>query len=77
MTDTIEVDIRFSVILDWVTDSHISDRAFRLYALLAQYRDNNTPSREHLAMRLNCSVKTVGRAMAELEAVSPVETGGE
>jgi predicted DNA-binding transcriptional regulator YafY len=77
MTDTIEFDIRFSVIPDWVIDSHISNGAFRLYALLAQYRNNNDVSRENLALRLKCSAKTVDRAMAELKAIGAVKTGGK
>jgi hypothetical protein len=74
MTDNIQAEITFTFIPDLVIDSRISNRAFRLYALLAQYRDNNDRSRDNLALRLNCSVKTVDCAMAELQAIGAVKT---
>jgi hypothetical protein len=77
MTDNIQAEITFTFIPDLVIDSRISNGAFRLYALLAQYRDNKDISRENLALRLKCSVKTVDRAMAELYAIGAVKKGGK
>jgi hypothetical protein len=77
MTDNVQAEITFTFIPDLVIDSRISNGAFRLYALLAQYRDNNDISRENLALRLKCSVETVDRAMAELYAIDAVTKGGK
>tara|TARA_R100001460_G_scaffold2077_3_gene7080 strand:- start:148 stop:900 length:753 start_codon:yes stop_codon:yes gene_type:complete len=63
-------DIRFSIIPEWVLDSDISDKALRVYALLARYADNDNlqafPSRQTLANRARCSVKSIDRALDEL-----------
>jgi hypothetical protein len=60
-------EIRFSIIPEWVTYADISDRAIRLYSVLARYADNQThqafPSRETLAeVDMHCSAKSVDRA---------------
>jgi biotin operon repressor len=76
MTTTIKSETKFALIPDWVIDLDISSTAFRLYAVLAKYADNQThqafPSRETLADRLKCSVKTVERAVQELEAAGAI-----
>lgn len=76
MTDQIRADLTFSIVPDWLLDSDLSDRAVRLYAVLASYADNRTgrafPSRATLAKRLRCSVGTVDRALAELVASEAV-----
>jgi hypothetical protein len=76
VTDRIETDIRFSIIPEWVIDSPISDRAIRIYGILARYADNETlqafPSRELLAKRSQCSAKSVDRALEELIGVGAV-----
>ena len=73
MSDFIDSDIRFSIVPEWVLDSGISDRAVRVYALIARYADNDTlqafPSRETLAKRAGCHVKSVDRAISELQNV--------
>ena len=73
MSEFIDSDIRFSIVPEWVLDASVSDRAVRIYALIARYADNDTlqafPSRETLAKRAGCNVKSVDRAIAELQTV--------
>lgn len=70
MTNSIRLDRRFAIIDEWLLDLRISDRAVRLYAILARYADNQThkafPSRGTLADRLHCSLASVDRAAREL-----------
>lgn len=70
MIQSIRIDRRFAIIDEWLLDLPISDRAVRLYAILARYADNEThkafPSRATLADRLNCSLASVDRAATEL-----------
>lgn len=72
MNDHIDSDIRFSIVPEWVLDAGLTDRAIRIYALIARYADNDTlqafPSRETLAERALCSVKSVDRAIRDLIA---------
>lgn len=76
MNDHINTDIRFSIIPEWVTDANISDRAIRIYAILARYADNETlqafPSRETLARRALCNAKAVTKAIDELVEIGAV-----
>ena len=55
---------------EWVLYAELSDKAIRLYAVLARYADNQTheafPSRETLAQRMRCSARSVDRAALEL-----------
>lgn len=60
----------------WVLDSGVSPRAVFLYAILSLYADGGasgngatTRTRKRLAGRLDCSVDTLDRAVAELEAI--------
>jgi len=70
MDNQIRTDRRFAIIDEWILDLPISDRALRLYAVLNRYADKDThkafPSRRTLAERLNCSPKSVDRAINEL-----------
>jgi hypothetical protein len=70
MEQSIRLERRFAIIDEWLLDLNISDRAVRLYAVLARYADNDThkayPSRDTLAERLRCSTKSVDRAAQEL-----------
>ena len=70
MEQTITLERRFAIIDEWVLDLNISDRAVRLYAVLARYADSEThkayPSRGTLAERLRCSKASVDRAAQEL-----------
>lgn len=76
MSDQINADLRFSIIPEWVIDSQISDRAIRLYVILARYADNETlqafPSRETLARRALCNAKAVTKAIDELVSIGAV-----
>ena len=86
MTNNIDADIRFSIIPEWILDSSLSDKAIRIYGILARYADNETlqafPSRETLAQRARCHVKSVDRAVRELIEAGAVfksqrKNGGE
>lgn len=68
---------RFALVPEWVLTLPISDKALRLYALLSvRWADRDTgecwPSRRTIADALGCSVDTVTRATAELEAVEAI-----
>jgi len=76
MNDHITADLRFSIIPEWLLDSELSDRAIRVYSVLARYADNETlqayPSRETLAKRCHCHWRSVDRAIDELVAFGAV-----
>ena len=76
MTDSIDTDIRFSIVPHWVTNSDVSDRALRLYSVLAKFADAETgqafPGRTRLSKELRCSLKSVDRAVAELESIGAI-----
>jgi hypothetical protein len=76
MTDELNTEIRFSIIPEWVTYSQVSDKAVRLYSVLARYADNHTheafPSRETLAEKMGCSAKSIDRASQELIRVGAI-----
>lgn len=71
MTDTLTTDLRFAMVPLWVLDLPLSDRAVRLYAILAGKADYGTgdnamPGRAWLADKMRTSVASVDRAVAEL-----------
>ena len=70
MEQSIRLERRFAIIDEWLLNLDISDRAVRLYAVLARYADSEThkayPSRATLAERLRCSTASVDRAALEL-----------
>lgn len=72
----LSADIRFSIIPEWILDSHISDRAIRVYCILARYADSETlqafPSRETLAKRADCHWRSIDRAIDELVKIGAV-----
>jgi hypothetical protein len=76
VNDTLTAELRFSMIPEWILDSGISDKAIRLYCVLARYADNEThqafPSRETLAKRMGCHAKSVDRAASELLKIGAV-----
>lgn len=76
MQDNINADLRFSIIPEWVLDADISDRAIRIYSILARYADNETlqafPSRETLARRANCHWRSIDRALDELITIGAI-----
>jgi hypothetical protein len=73
MSDTLTPDLRFAIVPEWVVDAQLSDKAFRLYTILAVHADFNsghsTPGRKLLAERMGCSIDTVDRAKKELVRV--------
>jgi hypothetical protein len=70
MEQSIRLERRFAIIDEWLLDLDISDRAVRLYAVLARYADSEThkayPSRKTLAERCKCSTASIDRAAQEL-----------
>ena len=77
MTSTASTDLPFAIVPEWLVDADCSDRAFRVYALLARYADSDgggaIPGRRKMAQRLGCSVDTIDRAVAELIELGAVE----
>lgn len=73
----INADMRFSIVPEWVLYSDISDKALRVYAILARYADNETmqafPSRSTIAERARCGVKSVDRAVDELVKIGAIQ----
>lgn len=75
MTEQISVTTdtgRFALVPEWVLTLDVSDKAIRLYALLAvRWADRTTgecwPTRKTIADALGCSTHTVTRATSELE----------
>jgi len=75
MADSLRSDVRFAIVPEWVLDAEISDRAVRLYAVLARHANAAGvafPARATIARRLRCSTKSVDRALAELVAARAV-----
>ena len=76
MTDRFEASVRFAVVPEWVLDHpDLSDRAVRLYGVLARYADtmgHAWPARSTLGNRLYCSVDSVDRALKELAGVGAI-----
>jgi len=76
MSGTFSSDLKFSIIPDWLLASDVSDRAVRVYAVLARYADNSTheafPRRALIAQGAKCSPRSVDRAIDELVAVKAV-----
>ena len=76
MNQHLTAELRFSIIPEWVTYADISDKALRLYSVLARFADNQTheafPSRETLAQKMNCSTSSVDRATEELMNIGAV-----
>jgi hypothetical protein len=72
----LHTEVRFSIVPEWVIDADISDRAVRVYAILARYADSETlqafPSRETLAKRARCHWRSIDRAIDELVKLGAV-----
>lgn len=70
MEEQITTDLRFSIIPHWLLATNVSNTGLRLYAVLAKFADAETgqafPGRTRLSKELDCSLKTVDRAVAEL-----------
>ncbi len=73
MTSVVSDTGPFSIIPEWLLDVGVGDRAIRLYAVLGRYADKVTgfafPSRKTLSARLKCSIRSVDRAIEELQEV--------
>jgi hypothetical protein len=74
--EQITSDLKFSIVPEWLIDSGCSDKALRLYCVLARYADNDDltafPGRGSLAKRMGCHRATVDRAVEELIALGAV-----
>ena len=67
----IQQQIYFSIIPEWLTESKISDNAFRVYSTLCRYADKHSgecyPSIKSIGQRCHKSPSTVKRALKKLE----------
>jgi len=74
--NSIESDIYFAIVPEWVLDAPITAQAVRLYAVLKRYADKTDgtcyPSHKTIAKRMGVSISTVKRAMEELQTISAV-----
>ena len=71
----LDTDVRWAQVPEWVIVAPISDRAVRLYGLLARRANSDSqafPSRRYLATNMHCSSKSVDRAMDELLEIGAV-----
>lgn len=69
MPDPLEPELRFAIVPEWVLDLDVSDRAVRLYALLARYSAGEGaafPSLRTLQERLSCGRTALRDAIDEL-----------
>jgi hypothetical protein len=68
--DKVTTDLKFSMVPEWLIDSGCTDKALRLYTVLARYADNDDltayPGRALLAKRMGCHRASVDRAVEEL-----------
>ena len=74
--ESVTADIKFSIVPEWLIDSACSDKALRLYVVLARYADNDKltayPGRGTLAKRMNCHRASVDRAVEELVTLGAI-----
>jgi hypothetical protein len=67
----------FAVVPETVLYSTLSDKAIRVYAVLARHADKTTgkcfPSRARIAELARCSLRSVDRALAELVAARVIQ----
>jgi hypothetical protein len=73
----VTADTYFALVPEWLLDADVSARAIQVFAVLARYADDSGsgahPSRATLAKRCRCSVKSIDRALDELEAIGSIE----
>ena len=66
----LEPDLRFAILPTWLLTSGCSDKALRVYAVLANRADRDThqtwPGRSLIAAEASCSLRSVDRAIEEL-----------
>lgn len=74
--DTVKVGRRFAFVIlpEWLLREDVSHLAIRVYALIAQHaRDGQAwPSRNRLAKLAGCSVRSIVRAVDDLERVGAI-----
>ncbi len=71
----LDAEVYWAQVPEWVIVAPISDRAVRLYALLARRANEHNkafPSRGYLAEKMACSRKSVDRAMEELLEIGAI-----
>jgi biotin operon repressor len=76
LDDSVTADIKFSIVPEWLIDSGCTDKALRLYVVLARYADNDKltayPGRGTLAKRMGCHRASVDRAVEELVRIGAI-----
>lgn len=67
--------VRHGRVPEWLIESDVSDKALRLYTLLALYADEGRviARREMLAEKMSCSLPTLRMAVKDLERVGALE----
>lgn len=75
-SDQVTTDLKFSMVPEWLIDSGCTDKALRLYTVLARYADNDDltayPGRALLSKRMGCHRASVDRAVEELVALGAI-----
>jgi hypothetical protein len=75
VVNRLDAQVYWAQVPEWVLYSSMSDRAVRLYGILARRAnaDNQCfPSRKHLADAMGCSLASVDRALQELVSAGAV-----
>ena len=70
-----ETDVKFNIVARWVIESEISDKSKVIYVVLCGFADSEGkcyPSRSTIAKRAGCSVKSVDRAIKDLESIKAI-----
>lgn len=71
-----ETDVKFNIVARWIIESKISDKSKVVYVVLCGFADSEGkcyPSRSTIANRAGCSVKSVDRAIKELEQIKAIK----
>lgn len=72
----INSQLYFSIIPEWLTNSEVSDNAFRVYSVLCRYADKIDgscwPSIKSIGQKCGKSPSTVKRALKELEKIGAI-----
>ncbi|QDP60659.1 MAG: hypothetical protein Unbinned1469contig1000_38 [Prokaryotic dsDNA virus sp.] len=71
-----ETDVKFNIVARWVIESDISDKSKVIYSVLCGFADSEGkcyPSRSTIAKRAGCSIKSVDRAIKDLETIKAIK----
>ena len=71
-----DTDVKFNIVARWVIESEISDKSKVIYSVLCGFADSEGkcyPSRSTIAKRAGCSVKSVDRAIKDLESIKAIK----